>query len=398
VRHQSQDTLVHTLYDAALEPALTTHALGQVTRSLEAETAIFLQVHLRTRELGFLSTVGLSESVWDMIVQRQPDPAVKASMGLPQGTVFRCEEVLDQKALVRTEFWQEISEPCGLHHFVGAFLELDAGWFAAVGFHRTRSLGTYEADQCKRLECLVPHLQRFAQTRSRLSEVDMQRAAAFEALEVAPTPTVLVDARLKVIFANAGARTILARRDGLTIARDGLCAASPGITSDLRARLVAAASTGAGRGTGSGGKLVLPRPSGARSLLATIVPLRGHGLALGARRPAAALFLAECEAPQLQDGFAAVFGLTPAEAKVAHLVASGRGLAHVARELGISANTVKTHLAHVLQKTGTNRQAELAALLQHLAAQLPRPAGTEPAPAAEVPPVPPAEPATPPKV
>jgi DNA-binding CsgD family transcriptional regulator len=39
-----------------------------------------------------------------------------------------------------------------------------------------------------------------------------------------------------------------------------------------------------------------------------------------------------------------------------------------ASALGVSANTIKTHLRRVFEKTGTTRQAELARLMASLAA------------------------------
>jgi DNA-binding CsgD family transcriptional regulator len=48
---------------------------------------------------------------------------------------------------------------------------------------------------------------------------------------------------------------------------------------------------------------------------------------------------------------------------VALRVARGCGLAPISDELSLSVSTVKTHLQHVFEKTGTHRQAELVRLL-----------------------------------
>ena len=57
------------------------------------------------------------------------------------------------------------------------------------------------------------------------------------------------------------------------------------------------------------------------------------------------------------------YGLTPAEALFAVEIAKGDGLLAAARRLGVSRTTVKTHLAHVFDKTGVRRQAELVRLI-----------------------------------
>jgi DNA-binding CsgD family transcriptional regulator len=65
---------------------------------------------------------------------------------------------------------------------------------------------------------------------------------------------------------------------------------------------------------------------------------------------------------------AGCFGLTPAEARVASLLLSGLDRAAIARELGIAGNTVRVHLARLMNKTETHRQTELVQLLGRVAA------------------------------
>ncbi|MHA6688896.1 response regulator [Devosia sp. A449] len=63
------------------------------------------------------------------------------------------------------------------------------------------------------------------------------------------------------------------------------------------------------------------------------------------------------------DILARAFGLTPAEARVALALADGKQPAQIAADLDIARTTVVFHLRNIFQKTGTNRQAELVALL-----------------------------------
>jgi DNA-binding CsgD family transcriptional regulator len=61
-----------------------------------------------------------------------------------------------------------------------------------------------------------------------------------------------------------------------------------------------------------------------------------------------------------------LYGLTRSEAEIALMVLRGQGRNHIADELSLSLATVKTHLHHVFDKTGTHRQAELVRLLLSL--------------------------------
>jgi DNA-binding CsgD family transcriptional regulator len=61
----------------------------------------------------------------------------------------------------------------------------------------------------------------------------------------------------------------------------------------------------------------------------------------------------------LQD----LFGLTPAEARVARWIAAGKRIRDIADEAGLAAGTVRQQLKSVFAKTGVSRQADLVGLL-----------------------------------
>lgn len=62
-----------------------------------------------------------------------------------------------------------------------------------------------------------------------------------------------------------------------------------------------------------------------------------------------------------------MFDLTPSEARVARGLATGDSLDDIASSGGVSRNTVRCQLQHVLQKVGCSRQAEATALLSNVA-------------------------------
>jgi DNA-binding NarL/FixJ family response regulator len=58
--------------------------------------------------------------------------------------------------------------------------------------------------------------------------------------------------------------------------------------------------------------------------------------------------------------------LTPAEAKIAYLVAEGKSNPDIAAELWLSRNTVETHVSRILAKLGARSRMEIARqALQH---------------------------------
>ena len=113
------------------------------------------------------------------------------------------------------------------------------------------------------------------------------------------------------------------------------------------------------------GALAVERPSGRRPLQVVVAPLAAPDNGTDAYGPAAAAFVSD---PDARPGgcvqtLMRLYELTPSEARVAMGVVQGVGLRQVADGIGVSLNTVRTHLQHVFQKTGTRRQAELAQVL-----------------------------------
>jgi DNA-binding CsgD family transcriptional regulator len=107
------------------------------------------------------------------------------------------------------------------------------------------------------------------------------------------------------------------------------------------------------------------RSSGApEAMVMHVIPIR-----LSARdifdRCVAALILTPVTLPQAPpvELVQSLFDLTPAEARVARSLASGKTVEDIAANSGVSANTIRAHVRGVLEKTGRNRQAEIVALL-----------------------------------
>jgi DNA-binding CsgD family transcriptional regulator len=62
-----------------------------------------------------------------------------------------------------------------------------------------------------------------------------------------------------------------------------------------------------------------------------------------------------------------VFGLTPAETRLAKRLTGGEDLSSISEDFGVKIGTLRMQLKAIFWKTGTRRQAELVALLAHMA-------------------------------
>lgn len=183
-----------------------------------------------------------------------------------------------------------------------------------------------------------------------------------EVLDLLSFGVVLADRRGEVAFANACARTLAEKTDSLSL-RGRLRAGTAELTRQLRqhvARVADAAQRGDDIMTG----MALHRLDGGGEIMLVICSLPGRD-GHDVRSPVAAIFMsdpAHRPAPP-EHVLASLFGLTPAEAQVAHGLVSGRRSSDIAGDLKISQTTVAFHLRNLFEKTGTHRQVDLVALI-----------------------------------
>lgn len=104
------------------------------------------------------------------------------------------------------------------------------------------------------------------------------------------------------------------------------------------------------------------------TMIPHIVPIRLSACDIFVRC-AAMLVLMPVKAPNAPpvELVQALFDFTPAVARVARNIASGKSVDDIALEGKVSANTVRTQVRRVLEKTGCDRQTDVGALLSGIA-------------------------------
>lgn len=186
---------------------------------------------------------------------------------------------------------------------------------------------------------------------------------ANEALNHVAVGIFLLDDQRKVLFRNRRAEELLNEADGISLSRDDMLRGEkPQQTQELR-NIVDAAIASATSGTRKATEAVaLSRSSGRRSLFAVACPL-GRGPA-SPGEPVVGLFVTDPERrlSAAAEAVAQLYGLSPAETRLALALARGLRLDEIADEFGISRNTVSYTMKNLFRKTETDRQADLISL------------------------------------
>lgn len=189
------------------------------------------------------------------------------------------------------------------------------------------------------------------------------KGAALDALDLFAAGVVLLDGRGRVLHANRAARDMGAEGAIMSLRADRIEAADPSSATALRRAITETIDVAReGKATVSG--IVLHDIQAGTIAPATLCALpRAENTAED--QPRAALFLPpptgekRISEPLLMQ----LFELTPSEARVAAALAGGARPADLAEGLGVSPTTIAFHMRNLFQKTGTNRQADLVALI-----------------------------------
>ena len=174
-------------------------------------------------------------------------------------------------------------------------------------------------------------------------------------MQASPWACFVVDARRRMAALSYKARELLGPPGPWRIVNGVLVVLDGRIRRVIDVRLadcVQTLSTGEGRG---GGTTRISR-IGQSTLTISVLPVRGPD------RYCIVVFDPDRDRSRL-NALAAqeAYGLTTAEARVANELVWGRATAELQVALGITKNTLKTHLAAIYRKTETDRVAQLVA-------------------------------------
>jgi DNA-binding CsgD family transcriptional regulator/PAS domain-containing protein len=288
--------------------------------------------------------------------------------GVPLGEPISAETFTAPHEFEQTDFYRVILAPQRLRHSVILTLLRDEERVAAAAFLRTAQAGPFTDAEFDLLRQLAPHLQRALKLTLRIEYLRKQSMALAEALNISATGMLLADAQGHVIFVNPAAARILKEADGLSLRSGRLIVEDPAARRALGGALTRtglATDRTEMAGMEGASALLVPRPTERQAYNLLVWPLRLGVGALPVDAPSALIVVTDpvsSSRPPL-EALATIYGFTPTETALASRLVEGRTLTESASQLGITMNTVKTHMKQLFAKTNTRRQAELIRLI-----------------------------------
>jgi DNA-binding CsgD family transcriptional regulator len=359
------ERILDLIYDAAGEHHLWPAALAAIADLSRSEGGILFGQSVAAEQVYFDFNGRLNKDCNRVYQERHmQNPWSIAMEEQPVGHPVLSDEVVPLHELRNSAFYDEVLRPQGIGHNAMMALAARDDFRVAFNICRTERQGGFEPAERRIFETLAPHLRRSVALGFRLTGYRALRNAAFDVIEQLTDGVVVTGAMGHVVYANGVA---------CSLESDGTLKLKPSVAtwsashSRRMANLVRSALAG-----GAGGTMSLPSLDQSRLLTIVVVGLRSHEVSVlrevQMHDAKCAIFVIDPSrrravgAQRLMDAY----GLTKAEARVAASVSSGRTASKSALALGLSSNTVKTHLRRVFAKTETRGQGELAALLTAL--------------------------------
>jgi DNA-binding CsgD family transcriptional regulator/PAS domain-containing protein len=358
--------LIRLIYEAAAGPSRWNEFLSRFAEAIHAPSALFLIHDLRRGQPELFGSVGI-DPVWKEALNAHYgaiNPWNRGQHLLQPGVVLVGENILENHELVRTEFYNDFMRPQDWFHSCGAVATKSDSEMSYISALRSQDAGVFTPAELAVLEHLLPHIQGAVRIHHRIAGLETGLNAATEALDRFRTGVIVVNSNGKVILMNRVGEAILQRRDGLTLLTDGVRAARGQETSRLRKAIAAVSLQHGSEVQRPGTVLLISRPSRTRPFEVLVSPLPASSR-LGRGGPAAALFITDPEDGAELDSqvMRQLFGLTPAEVRLAMALVKGTSVEEYAQEAAISSNTARTHVKRIYSKTGVRRQSELVRLL-----------------------------------
>ena len=370
-RH-SFDRVLEALHRAALDDAhwpvaaaLIEEASGAVSTSLtvgEGRLGDEARIHFTGIYRRGERRPDLERQYFD--VYDAQDERVPSLRRLPAARLTHVPDLYTESEL-RTSLVYNVALPrVGGQNGLAVRLEGPQGLHIVWGLGDPVLSGGWPSDRVELVERLLPHVRQFVLVRQALTAAGALGSGLAGVLDNNRIGVVHLDRSGRVLAANDRATDILRSGDGLSDKEGWLGAWLPADNDRLQ-KLLGRALPAAGGGTPSAGSMTVRRPRGRPWLRLHVSPLDDDRVDFGGRRVAAWMLIADPEQRQRIDPrwVSEALGLTPAEARVAALLAEGRSVPDIGVATGWRPRYVRWLLGEAYRKHRLSGQVALTRLV-----------------------------------
>ena len=369
--------LVHQIYAASAEPRRWSNTVGAVAKALGAIQAVLFTPYagpgqggvmfpwqVKEQDLVLYGTKYIHCDLWAQSAQQKGF--------IKDGVVALDQDLVPHDELLASIYYRDFLSTMGVGRICSGVVFGGAPGLPATVLSLYRSpddpFGQQERES---LRLLLPHLSRSLGLMHRLNQARCQLDSLHAALNRLSMGVFLLDQALEVTYANTAAQQVLDRADGLSLDGQRRLTAPGHVRSGnvrLEAWLAAAVALPEHERKAFTSTFEVSRratPKCYSVQCCTFEPNDPFSLNEGARH---IVFVTDPKLVELPGpiDLQMLLGLTPAEARVTHALVQGGSYRDVANSLGISEETVRTHIRSVYAKTQSTDKAGLTRMVYSL--------------------------------
>jgi DNA-binding CsgD family transcriptional regulator len=169
----SQDALVGLIYEAVDDPLLWDAFLAKFSDALHTETAGLVTEDKAGRWGKNLATIGMDpasrKSYEEYFISCNPWQRRRKVFA---GNVETGEQILRNRELVRTEFYNDFLKPNGWLHECSAVIRVEESTFSRIFALRSPRDGAFTSEEIGLISSLVPRLETAARIRQRIVDLE----------------------------------------------------------------------------------------------------------------------------------------------------------------------------------------------------------------------------------
>lgn len=346
--------LIEQIYEAAVLPEHWSGVLEGIASFADAEAAALLLLEPGGRP-RHVTSASYERAFEDYMRNGADLPNLRPQRALERMPMCFAHdlEVLSAAEIAADPIYERFLRPHGFAATAGTIIPVPTGDLLVFDIARSVRKTGFTRQDMDRLDILRPHLARAALLSHRL-QLQAARATA-DALERVGLAAAVLRSNGAVLATNKSLldldpRLRIGAHDRVHLYSrhaDALLAAAIADRRDEVVKSIPIAESELGP-----------------AMIVHLVPVRraAHEIFAGAGHLMLVTMVMAPAAP-LTEVLCGLFDLTPAEARVAKSISLGHSVSDISRNAAVSRETVRTQLKSLMMKTGTTRQAELAALL-----------------------------------
>jgi DNA-binding CsgD family transcriptional regulator len=373
---QSHARFVEMIYDAAEHPARWRRLYEELQQGLGVRSVHMLGFDKQHGTLSYSdgANMPVDGELAYMHHYRLVDPRLPMLAGLQLGDWLHFPEMLPPDVVATHPIYQDFLLPYDRRYNSMCKLVDVPEATVLISFLSGEAEGPMQPQTLAFVDRLLPHLRRACRMGLQNFVYSTQALVGHLLVDKLRQPVLLMTPGGEVMHTNQAARELL-RSTRLVEVADGRLKLPPAALKDLMQRcgeleqamksgqpLPDAVSSSQFRSV----RISDGRNESVYAFFTVLSPQREMGT-FGLRPVVMLLFYHPDSAPPIDASLLyAVFGLSPAECRIATLLAEGLSLKEIAQAQGTQLDTVRKQLRSIYQKTDTNRQPELIRLLLHL--------------------------------